>query len=124
MQPTMWTEEATTRIYFSTTLIRATNLLHITIDPSLTDIISIMGERSGLQEAYHDMEDEIDEFINFDEKFVEQPKFKLLALARTMGDSVDETLSMSTKYLGNISDIDDVFQDSIMTCLELSSLAS
>ena len=68
----MWTEEANTRFYFSTKLRRATNLIHMTIqkigsDPSLTDIIAIMDERSGLREAYNDMEDEIDEFINFNE---------------------------------------------------------
>ena len=27
---------------------------------------------------------------------------------------------MSTEYLSNISDVDDIFQDSMMTCLELS----
>ena len=76
----MWTEEARTRFYFSTTLRRATNLIHVTIqkvesDPNLNDVIAIMDERSGLREAYNDMEDEIDEFINFDDKFVERPHF-------------------------------------------------
>ena len=68
------------------------------------------------------MEDDIDEFINFDDKFVERPRFynELLTLACTTGDSVDEASSISTDYLGNVSDVDDIFQDSMMTCLELS----
>ena len=62
------------------------------------------------------MEDEIDEYV-------ECPRFynKLITLARTTGDSMDEALSMSMEYLSNVSNVDDVFQDSMMTCLELSS---
>ena len=73
----MWTEEARIRFYFGSTLRRATNLIQMTIqkigssDPSLNDITAILEERSGLQEAYIDMEDEIHEFINFNHKFVE-----------------------------------------------------
>ena len=69
------------------------------------------------------MEDEIDEFINFDTEFVECPCFytELISLAHTMGDSMDEALSMSMEYLSNVSDVNDIFQDSLMTCLELSS---
>ena len=29
--------------------------------------------------------------------------------------------NMSTEYLSNVGDVDDIFQDSMMTCLELSS---
>ena len=80
----------------------------------------MLDARSGLREAYNDMEDEIDEFINFDTEFVECPRFynELISLART---SVDEALSMSMEYLSNVSDVNDIFQDSLMTCLELSS---
>ena len=39
----------------------------------------------------------------------------------TTGDSVDEALSMLMEYLSDVSDVNDVFQDSMMTCLELSS---
>ena len=69
------------------------------------------------------MEDEIDDFINFDTDFIDRPRFynKLTSSSRTTGDSVDEALSMSTEYLSNIGDVDDIFQDSMMTCLELSS---
>ena len=69
------------------------------------------------------MEDEIDEFVNFDTEFIQCPRFytKLISLARTTGDSVDKALSMSLEYLSNVSDVDDIFQDSLMTCLELSS---
>ena len=73
---------------------------------SLKDITAMLDARSGLREAYNDMEDEIDEFINFDTEFVECPRFynELITLARTTGDSVDEEFSMSTEYLSNVSD--------------------
>ena len=47
------------------------------------------------------MEDELDDFINFDTVFINSPGFykKLIALARTTGESVDEALSMSIEYL-------------------------
>ena len=57
------------------------------------------------------MEEELDDFINFDTVFIYSPRFytKLIALARTTGDSVDEALSMWTEYLSNIGDVDDIF---------------
>ena len=68
------------------------------------------------------MEDELDDFINFDTVFINSPGFytKLIALARTTGESVDKALSMSTEYLSNIGDVDDIFQESMMSCIELS----
>ena len=123
----MWTEEEQIRFYFATTLRRATNLIQMTVqkigsDLSLNNATAILDARSGLREAYNNMEDEIDEFINFDVEFIECPRFynELITLARTTGNSVDEALSMSTEYLSNVSDVDDIFQDSMMTCLELS----
>ena len=58
---------------------------------NLTDVTAMLDARSGLREAYDDMEDEIDEFINFDIEFIKCPRFynKLIALACTTGDSVD-----------------------------------
>ena len=84
---------------------------------------NILDARSGLRGTYEEMEDEVDEFINFDVVFIESPRFytELIALARTTGDSVDEALSMLAEYLSNFSDVDDIFRDSMMTCLELSS---
>ena len=69
------------------------------------------------------MEDKIDDFINFDTDFIDSPRFytELISLAPTTGDSVDEALPMSTEYLSNVGDVYDIFQDSMMTCLELSS---
>ena len=65
----------------------------------------------------------MDEFINVDVVLIESPHFyiELIALARTTGDSVDKALSMLTDYLNNICDVNDIFQDFMMTCLELSS---
>ena len=89
-------------------------------DLSLSEVTAMLDARSGLREAYND---EIDEFINFDTEFVKCPRFytKLISLAPTTGDSVDEALSMLMEYLSDVSDVNDVFQDSMMTCLELSS---
>ena len=126
--PTMWTEEECIQFYFGATLRRATSLIQMTIqkigsNPSLDDVTTILDARSGLRGAYEDMEYEVDELINLDVVFIESPRFyiELIALARTTGDSVDEALSMSKEYLSNVSNIDDIFQDSMMTCLELSS---
>ena len=91
-------------------------------DDRTEDVTTMLDARSGLQVAYN-MEDEIDEFINFDTEFIQCPRFytESISLARTTGDSVGEALSMLLEYLSNVSDVDDVFQDSLMTCLELSS---
>ena len=52
------------------------------------------------------MEDELDEFINFDTAFIDNPSFytELTISARTTGEAVDEALSMSTEYLSNVGD--------------------
>ena len=42
---------------------------------SLSEVTAMLDARSGLREAYNNMEDEIDEFINFDTEFVEWPHF-------------------------------------------------
>ena len=104
------------------------NLLQTTIqkigsDPSLGEVVQLLDTRHGLHEAYINMEDELDDFINFDSVFIDNPRFytKLIALARTTGDSLDEALSMLTEYLSNIGDVDDIFQESMMSCIELSS---
>ena len=113
----MWPEKECIRHYFATTLRRAMNLLQTTIqkigsDPSLGEVVQLLDARHGLHEAYIDMEDELDD-----------PRFytKLIALARTTGDSLDEALSMLTEYLSNIGDVDDIFRESMMSCIELSS---
>ena len=112
----MWPEKDRIRHYFATrtTLRRATNLIHNTIqkigsDPSLDEVIQLLDARHGLYEAYIYMED--------------SPGFytKLIALACTTKETVDESLSMSTEYLNNIGDVDDIFQESMMSCIELSS---
>ena len=36
---------------------------------------TIMSQRSGLREDYADMENELDKFINYDDKFVDRPQF-------------------------------------------------
>ena len=69
------------------------------------------------------MEDELDEFINYDTIFIDEPRFytELTILARKTGGAVSEALSMSTEYLSNIGDVDDIYQESMMSCIEWSS---
>ena len=82
----MWPEKDRIRHYFVTTLRRATNLIHNTIqkigsDPSLDEVIQLLDARHGLHKAYINMEDELDDFINFDTVFIDSPGFytKLIA---------------------------------------------
>ena len=65
-------------------------------DLSLSEVTAMLDARSRLREAYNDMEDEIDEFINFDTEFVKCPHFytKLISLAHTTGKSMDEARSL------------------------------
>ena len=124
----MWSEEDRITHYFAATHRRAEHLQHTTIqkigsDPSLGEVVQLLDARHGLHEDYIDMEDELGDFINFDSVFINNPRFytKLIALARTTGDSLDEALSMLTEYLSNIGDVDDIFQESMMSCIKLFS---
>ena len=69
------------------------------------------------------MEDELDEFINYDTVFIDEPRFytELTTLARKTGEAVNEALSMSTEYLSNVGYVDDIYQESMMSCIEWSS---
>jgi hypothetical protein len=67
------------RHYFATTLRRSTNLIHNTIqkigsDPNLDEVIQLLDARHGLHEAYINMEDELDDFINYDTFFHQQSR--------------------------------------------------
>ena len=124
----MWPEEDRIRHYFTATHPRATHLLHTTIqkigsDPSLGEVIQLLDARHGLHEAYLVMEDELDDFINFDTAFIDNPRFytELTILARTTGNAVDEALSMTQEYLRNVGNVDDIYQESMMSCIDLSS---
>ena len=99
----MWAEEERIRFYFAATHWRATTLLHATVqkigsDPSLSEVIQLLDARHRLHEAYIDMENEINDFINFDTNFIKCPRFytELMSLARTTGDFMVKALSMST----------------------------
>ena len=69
------------------------------------------------------MEDELDEFINYDTIFIDEPHFytELSTLACKTGGAVNEALSMSTEYLSNVGNVDDIYQESMMSCIEWSS---
>ena len=75
-KPGMWTEEDATRYHFSTLLKRATYLHGTTVklvatSLSYIDILTIMSERSDLRKDYTIMENELDKFINYEDKFVD-----------------------------------------------------
>merc|ERR1739836_180149 len=92
-------------------------------DPTLDEITQILDARRGLHKDYISMEDELDEFINYDTVFIDEPHFytELTTLARKTGGAVNEALSMSAEYLNNIGDVDDIYQESLMSCIEWSS---
>ena len=124
----MWSEEDRIRHYFAATHRRAEHLQHTTVqkigsDPTLGEIVQILDARQGLHKDYISMEDELDEFINYDTVFIDKPRFytELTTLARNTGEAVNEALSMSTEYLSNVGDVDDTYQESMMSCIEWSS---
>ena len=69
------------------------------------------------------MEDKLDEFINYDTVFIDKPRFytELTILSRTTGEALDEALSMSTEYLSNVGNVDNIYQESMMSCIDWSS---
>ena len=69
------------------------------------------------------MEDELDQFINYDTVFINKLRFytELTTLACATGEAVDEALSMSAEYLSNVGDVDDTYQESMMLCIDWSS---
>jgi hypothetical protein len=124
----MWSEEDRIRHYFAATHRRAEYLQHTTVqkigsDPTLSEIVQILDARQGLHKDYIRMEDELDEFIQYDTIFIDEPRFyaELTTLARKTGGAVNEALSMSTEYLSNVGDVDDIYQESMMSCIEWSS---
>ena len=56
-----------------------------------------MSERSDLRKDYTIMENKLDKFINYEDKFVDWPQFysELLNLSYATGNSVDKALSVS-----------------------------
>ena len=72
----MWSGEDRITHYFAATHPRAEHLQHATIqkigsDPSLGEIIQLLDARHGLHKDYLAMEDELDEFINYDTIFID-----------------------------------------------------
>ena len=65
---------------------------------------------------------ELDFFLNYDVKFVDQPQFylELTLLGRDTEDSLDRALSISTDYLYRLTDVDGVFQESKAACLRIA----
>ena len=124
----MWSEEDRIKHYFAATHRWAKYLQHTTIqkvgsDPTLGEIIQILDARQGLHKDYISMEDELDEFINYDDIFIDKPRFytELTILARTTGEAMNKALSISTEYLSNVGDVDDTYQESMMSCIDWSS---
>ena len=124
----MWSEEDRIKHYFAAThrrveYLQRTMIQKLGSDPSLGEIIQILDARQGLHKDYISMEDELDEFINYDVVFINEPRFytELTILARTTGEAVNEALSISTEYLSNVGDVNDIYQESMMSCIEWSS---
>ena len=66
---------------------------------------------------------DIKKFVESDDIFTKHPHFyhELINLEETMGDTVDESLSMSRDYLTGIADVECLFEKSIGICSELLS---
>ena len=123
-----WREKEVVRLHFSSCLRRANDLVDITsrqnsTNPSYRDLLDIMSLRSGLQEESIHVDEELNYFLNYDEKFVNQQDFyvKISKLGRTSKETVDMALVMSAGFLRSLTDIDDVFQDSKVVCLRLAA---
>jgi hypothetical protein len=85
-----WREKETVHSNFSSCLRRAKELVDITsrqdsTNPGYQDLLDIMGLRSGLQEESIRVDEELNYFLNYDEKFVNQPGFyvEISKLGRT-----------------------------------------
>ena len=99
-------EKEIVRSHFSLCLRRANDLVDITsrqdsTNPGYQDLLDIMGLRSGLQEESIRVDEELNYFLNYDEKFVNQPGFYVekLKLGRTSEETVDRALVMSERFL-------------------------
>ena len=88
-------------------------------NPSFNDLLDIMGLRSGLQEESVRVEEELNYFLNYDEKFVNQPGFyiEISKLGRTLEEIINKALVMSERLLRSVTDVDDFFLDSKVVCL-------
>jgi hypothetical protein len=122
-----WREKEVVRSHFSSCLRRANDLVDITsrqnsTNPSYRDLLDIMSLRSGLQEERVRVDEELNYFLNYNEKFVNQQGFyvEISKLGRTSRETVDKALVVSTRFLRSLTDIDDVFQDSKVVCLRLA----
>jgi hypothetical protein len=92
-------------------------------DLTFSDLLDIMGLRSGLQEECFQMEVKLDYFLQYDEEFICEATFyeELSALGRTTEKTVDEALSESGEFLRCLMDVDGIFQGSRTECSQLAS---
>ena len=66
-------------------------------DPTFSDLLKLMGLRSGLKDEYLYMEEELNYFLQYDMEFVNEADFyeELSILGKARGKAVDSALSQS-----------------------------
>ena len=121
------TRKEVIRKRFGKCLGRAKQLLNVmfiqtSTDPTYSDLLDIMGLRSGLQEERFQMEAKLDYFLQYDEEFICEAIFyeELSALGRATEKTVDKALSESGEFLRCLTDVDGIFQSSRTECSQLA----
>ena len=92
-------------------------------DPTFSDLLKLMGLRSGLKDEYLYMEEELDYFLQYDMEFVNEADFyeELCILGKATRKAVDSALSQSGEFLSCLMDVDGIFQSSKTACLRLAA---
>jgi hypothetical protein len=92
-------------------------------DPTFSDLLKLMGLRSGLKDEYLYMEEELNYFLQYDMEFVNEADFyeELSILGKATRKAVDRVLSQSGEFLSCLTDVDGIFQSSKTACLQLAA---
>jgi hypothetical protein len=107
-----------TRRYFTVRLSKATELLglisrQVGTNPTYGDLQDIMSLRSELDVLEDSLVEELDRF-----QAPDKTNRDVSALGRAMEEAVDDALSLSEKFLRQITDVDRIFRSSKATCLQ------
>jgi hypothetical protein len=107
-----------TRRYFTVCLSKATELLglisrQVGTNPTYGDLQDIMSLRSELDVLEDSLVEELDRFQAPDKTYRD-----VSALGRATEEAVDDALSLSEKFLRQITDVDGIFRSSKAACLQ------
>ena len=107
-----WREKEVVRSHFSSCLRRANDLVDITsrqdsTNPSYKDLLDIMSLRSGLQEESVRVDEELNYFLNYDEKLdvFQDSKVVCLRLAADIMSFVDKGDGVNPEEAGDLEEL-------------------